>query len=178
MLALPCQGRVPCRPTFVVLLLLLPWYLGDPSVTTAEQTTDDGRNAADRQELLRLHEAVLAAHRNHDVDSWLRDESDHYVVVNRGEIDYPDLEARRALLGPYLQNTIFQEYVDIVEPVVRLSADATLGWVIAQVHIVGTRKMPDGTSVDFDDTWAWIELYEKQEGRWRRIGNVSNHKPE
>ena len=29
----------------------------------------------------------------------------------------------------------------------------------------------------FESVWAWIELYEKQEGEWKRIGNVSNRKP-
>jgi ketosteroid isomerase-like protein len=133
---------------------------------------------ADQQELLRLHEAVLAAHRDNDLDSWMQDESDDYVMVSRGEIQFPDKKERRAQLGPYLDSTTFHEYADLVEPQVQVSDDGTLGWVVAQVHIVGTRRMPDGSSVDFDDTWAWIELYEKRDGHWLRTGNVSNHKPE
>jgi hypothetical protein len=43
---------------------------------------------ADQQELLLLHEAVLAAHRDNDLDSWMQDESDDYVMVSRGEIQF------------------------------------------------------------------------------------------
>ena len=39
-----------------------------------------------------------------------------------------------------------------------ISADGTLGWVIAQVHIVGTSNLPDGSKQDFESTWGWIEL--------------------
>ena len=32
-------------------------------------------------------------------------------------------------------------------------------------------------TVAIDAIWAWIELYEKRDGEWRIIGNVSNRRP-
>ncbi len=37
--------------------------------------------------------------------------------------------------------------------------------------------MVDGVETPVDAIWAWIELYEKQLGTWRLIGNVSNRRP-
>ena len=65
------------------------------------------------------------------------------------------------------------EYVDVVPPVAHISADATTGWVIAQVRARGAEGST-GRSLQFES--AWIELYEKRGGRWRRVGNVSNFK--
>ena len=53
----------------------------------------------------------------------------------------------------------------------------SLGWVIAEVEIKGTRTSDDGESMPVEAIWAWIELYEKREGVWKAVGNVSNRRP-
>jgi hypothetical protein len=47
--------------------------------------------------------------------------------------------------------------------------------VICQVEAAGTQKV-EGKEVPISFVSAWIELYEKREGNWRRVGNVSNFK--
>jgi hypothetical protein len=64
-----------------------------------------------------------------------------------------------------------------VEPIVQVSRDGTLGWVIVQVQAEGER-VSDGNAkhaVTFEA--AWIELYEKRNGTWLRVGNVSSVRP-
>ena len=77
----------------------------------------------------------------------------------------------------YLQNTEFDEYRDLIDPIVRVSADGTLGWLICQVEMVGTYKGMSGDDAKLDAVWAWVELYEKRDGRWLRVGEVSNVRP-
>jgi hypothetical protein len=60
---------------------------------------------------------------------------------------------------------------------VTVSADGSLGWLIAQVEVIGERKNADGSSEPINDIFAWIELYEKRSGRWTGVGNVSNVRP-
>ena len=127
--------------------------------------------------LLALHGDALQAHLESDVEWLLRDESEDYLLASRGEISRPTKEQRREQLGPYLEATRFELYEDDVEPVVRVSADGTLGWVMAQVHARGVQTTPSGEERTIEFTSAWIELYEKREGRWWRTGNVSNFKP-
>jgi len=99
------------------------------------------------------------------------------VIANRGEITRPDRKARREGLGPYLEQTRFSKYRDKVPPIVKVSADLSLGWVIVQVEARGDRTTPRGRVEPLEFVSAWIELYEKGNGRWIRVGNVSNFKP-
>lgn len=127
--------------------------------------------AADEAELLRLHQEILDAHRNIGLEAWLAKGSDPFISANRGVISYPPKEARSEMFRRYIGSTEFEYYRDMVPPVVKVSADGTLGWVIVQVEAKGTRA---GATYQFQS--AWIELYEKQRGAWVNVGNVSNFK--
>lgn len=133
--------------------------------------------AAPADELRALHEKVMRAHRTSDIELLLEDEAADYVVANRGEISRPTIQQRRERLGGYLKSSSFLEYKDLVEPVVSVSADSTLGWVVVQVGAKGTQLDGKGKRVPVEFVSAWIELYERRDGRWWRTGNVSNFKP-
>lgn len=136
----------------------------------------EARAVTDAERLLELHRGVLRAHLDGDVKAWLSQESDDFFVASGGEVTRPSRAERLAFFEPYLQETRFEEYRDLIPPIVRVSRDGTLGWVIAQVRGSGVRKTgAGGARVEF--TSAWIELFEKRDGRWIRVGNVSNFKP-
>ena len=139
--------------------------------------TGGGTSPSDAQQLLALHEEVMRAHRDSDVELLLRAEEDDYVVAGRGEVTRPDRNARRQRLGPYLKATRFSTYADKVPPIVRVSSDGSLGWVIVQVEARGEQTTASGAVQPVEFVSAWIELYEKKDGRWIRVGNVSNFKP-
>jgi len=128
----------------------------------------------DSQALLRLHQAAIQAHLDQDVEALLEDESDDYVVASRGQVTHPTKQERRDRLGPYLAATEFSVYRDEIEPVVTVSQDGTLGWVIVRIYARGTQSSPDGKAQPVEFRSAWVELYEKRNGRWLRVGNVSN----
>lgn len=128
-------------------------------------------------ELLALHQKVLRAHRESRVELLMEDEAADYVVANRGEITRPTLAERRERFGKYFGGTVFSEYRDMAEPVVTTSVDGTLGWVVVQVKAQGVQATPSGAKEPLEFVSAWIELYQKRQGRWWRTGNVSNFKP-
>jgi hypothetical protein len=130
--------------------------------------------SGDRARLLALHEQAMEAHRKNDVELLLQADAEDFVLGSRGVISRPSLEQRRQFLGPYLRGVRFAEYIDVIAPVVHVSADGTAGWVIAQVTARGTEVGGAGRSLQFES--VWIELYEKRGGGWRRVGNVSNFK--
>jgi hypothetical protein len=134
------------------------------------------RVEADRDLLRALHEKVILAHRQSNVETILEDEGADYVVANRGEVTRPTLEERRERLGSYLRRTTFSEYRDVTDPVVTISSDGSLGWVIVQVRATGIQTTESGEKEPVEFVSAWIELYEKRQGRWLRVGNVSNFK--
>lgn len=130
----------------------------------------------DAERLRALHAKVLRAHLESDVALLLEDEAAEYVVAGRGQITTPSLVERRARLAPYLERTAFHSYRDLVPPLVTLSADGTLGWVVVQVEARGVQKTHGAAAQPVEFVSAWIELYRKQDGRWYRVGNVSNFK--
>jgi hypothetical protein len=136
------------------------------------------RDSGDADRLLALHEEGLRAHRESDVDLLLRAEEDRYTVSSNGAVSHPNRDQRRRFLGPYLESTRFSVYRDQIPPVVQVSADGSLGWVIAQIEAKGEQTAPDGKVEPLEFVSSWIELYEKRGGRWIRVGNVSNFKPE
>ncbi|UCG52944.1 MAG: hypothetical protein JSW58_05140 [Candidatus Latescibacterota bacterium] len=140
-------------------------------------TNDDRNSNRDAEAILRIHKELLDAHKNHDVDRLLAPESDQIIVVSRGEVTYQTKKERVPVFEQYLKSTEFEEYRDLIQPIVRVSKDGTLGWLIAQVEIAGSRTNSDDESLRIDSVWAWIELYEKKDGRWYRVGEVSNAKP-
>lgn len=131
---------------------------------------------ADVARLLAIHEAVLEAHLTGDVDAWMALEGEEYVSANGGAVTFPTVADREAVRGPYLASATFELYQDLRAPVVQISEDGTLGWLIAEVEMRGTQVTEDGTSSAIESIWAWIELYQKRDGEWRLVGNVSNRR--
>jgi hypothetical protein len=128
-------------------------------------------------ELRRLHNELLEAHRTGDVDRWMSIEAPEYVSANGGRVMFPELSDRRAQRADYLGSATFDVYRDLREPLVRVSEDGSLGWLIAEVEVRGSIPSGSGEPQSFHDIWAWVELYENEDGAWRLVGNVSNRRP-
>ena len=132
---------------------------------------------ADENELRKLHQQLIQAHIDGQVDRWMAIESDSFVSVNRGQVTFPGAADRRAQRAAYLRDASFSIYRDLREPLVRISEDGSLGWLIAEVEVEGILPGEEGGDpTTFHDIWAWIELYEKTDEGWRLIGNASNRR--
>lgn len=151
------------------LLALVLILCGTPAL--AQDTSDHVR------ELRRLHDELLEAHRTGDVDRWMSVEAPEYTSANGGRVTFPELSDRRAQRADYLGRATFDVYRDLREPLVRVSEDGSLGWLIAEVEVRGQASSSSGEVESFHDIWAWVELYQNVDGAWRLIGNVSNRRP-
>jgi hypothetical protein len=138
----------------------------------AGERTDD-----DVERILNLHRELIESHLNYDAEGVLAAEPEQITVVSRGEVHFPSKTERSVQYRRYLKNAEFSEYRDLIAPIVKVSADGTLGWLITRVKITGTLSDGGEKTVPIDAVWAWIELYEKRDGRWFRVGEVSNVMP-
>jgi len=129
-----------------------------------------------RSEILDLHKSTIDAHLNKNVDFFVQDLAEDFMSVSNGEIHYPPKEEIRSKFSSYLTNTTFTEYRDLTEPIIGFSKDGSFAWSVVQVKVAGKRTMDDGSEGDLDFTCAWITLYERQENKWIRLGEVSNFK--
>jgi hypothetical protein len=126
--------------------------------------------------LLSMHDRILEAHRTNNLESWMAIESGDFLSVNGGRVSSPTVQQRFNGRHTYLQSSKFEIYQDRRPPIIRVSADGTLGWVIAEVEVKGV-ETEDGASKPFHDIWAWVELYQKVDGQWKMVGNASNRRP-
>jgi len=130
----------------------------------------------DLSQILALHEKVLQAHRVNDVNMLMEDAADDYVLVTSGEVIYPTAEEREFRFGEYFAITTFDKYEDSIAPLVKISNDGSLAWLIARVSVSAIQEV-SGQEQALEFISAWIELYEKRDGCWTQTGNVSNFKP-
>ena len=129
-----------------------------------------------RLEILELHQSTIDAHWNKDVDFFVKDLADDFFSVQNGEIQRPPKGEIKIKMSDYLDHTAFTEYRDLQEPIIGFSKDGSVAWSIVQVKVAGKRMMENGTERELDFTCAWITLYERQEDKWIRLGEVSNFK--
>jgi len=158
---------LPTRGSFCLMALVLAGCMPDAARSPA----------AEVQRLLELHQAGLQAHLDGDIDALLAHQAEDFVLVDRGDISSPSMGQRREFLGPYLAATRFEFYRDTTPPIVKISRDGSLGWVIARVEARGAGRNPDGSQTPLEFMAAWIELYERRGDSWISIGNASNFKP-
>jgi ketosteroid isomerase-like protein len=134
--------------------------------------------SSDERRLLELHEAGLKAHMDRDIGALLATQAEDFVLLNRGEISLPSKQQRQKFLGPYLAATTFEFYRDTVPPLVKVSGDGNLGWVMAQIEARGMTVTAEGERKPVEFEVAWIELYERRGKEWLSIGNASSFKPD
>lgn len=127
------------RSIFIYSVLHTLWFFAAAGCNAPADT-----RSADADTLRALHARVIRAHMQSNVNLILADETEDYVVANRGEITRPSLNDRRNRMGSYLERTRFESYVDLVDPVVEVSEDGTMGWVIVQIEAKGVQTGDDG----------------------------------
>ncbi len=110
--------------------------------------------------------------------AWLAGRSsDSFFSVDRGEVSFPSAAEREAMFRSYLGATTFTEYRDLRKPIVRVSGDGSLAWMVVQVEVSGTQRAPSGAERSLEFVSAWVMLYEKRDGEWVRAGVASTFKP-
>ena len=120
---------------------------------------------------------MLDAHRRSDVALLLADANERSISSGRGVLRETGREELAARLGPYFAATRFTRYDDVVAPVLAVSADGTLGWLACQIEAAGTQSQASGPPQPVAFGYSWVELYARQNGEWRAIGNASSALP-
>ena len=170
--------RITILSTTLVLLGALA--CGTPAAhrtpATTARTTDD--RAADRAELLRLHERQRWAHLNKRADSLVAEQADSMFSVSRGRVSVSGRAAVQAMFQRYLDSATFQAWDDIVPPRIRISPDGQMAYVIVEKRVHLTEPGPNGAPTTERVRYAWLSVYEKQGGRWRHTAIASTDRPD
>ena len=124
--------------------------------------------AAERESLLALHQLEIRAHVELDANALADGQGDDFVSATRGKIRRSSAEETRKFFTEYFKGAKYLQYEDAEPPVVRVSDDGSMGWVLSRMRV---RRVDDGKESGF--VYAGIMTYEKRDGRWVRVGNAS-----
>lgn len=129
-------------------------------------------------ELLELHNQSRAAHFNRDAKLLVSKFADDFTNVGNGKIQQPTREASLNRFQNYLNNSTFLEWDDITPPVIRVSEDVTMAYVIVHKKVRLLAKDASGKEKEEIEIFAWISIYRKIGGKWKLTVVASTNTPE
>jgi hypothetical protein len=145
------------------------------SYAAAQSPPDPAR---DRAELLRLHALDRKGHLRTDADLLAKGFADEMISVRDGEIHRVTKPDRRHMLAEYFRGARYQEWDDVEEPIVHVSDDGSLAWMITRVRVCRWQKDSSGVEREQKFVYAGITTYQKAKGRWMKVANVSTFEPD
>jgi hypothetical protein len=136
--------------------------------------------AADRTELLRLHEQARTAHLEHRADLLVASQADTMLSVSGGRVSTSTRERTRASFQKYFDQSTFLAWDDVAPPRVHVSADGRMAYVVVEkrVHVAEARPAAGREPAVERVRYAWLSVYEKRGGAWRMVAIASTERPD
>jgi hypothetical protein len=126
-----------------------------------------------RQELLALHAHDRQAHFATDSDTLVTPFAESIIDVRNGFVQRVSREDKRQDFEQYFKNATYYEWDDLEPPIVQVSQDASLGWMITRTKVRRTQLDDAGATHEREFIYAGIMTYEQREGEWLCTANVS-----
>src|SRR5437868_5945409 len=149
-------------------------FIACAASASAEPSADLEKEKA---ELLRIHKSDREAHFKTDVDRLLENSPEEFISVGRGKINRSSKDDAHKMFTGYFRDAKYYEWDDVEEPIIRISNDASMAWMITRTRVRRVQKTADGTEKEEKFVYAGIMTYEKRDGRWMRVANVSTSEP-
>ncbi|HEX8294528.1 MAG TPA: hypothetical protein VF570_22425 [Pyrinomonadaceae bacterium] len=153
---------------------LLMLFIALAAVAPAGATADQEKEKA---ELLRLHRAGREAHFKTDADMLAASSPEVTISVSRGKVSRSSREEVRKRFKEYFRGAKYYEWDDLEEPIVRVSDDASMAWMITRIRVRRVQRDAAGGEQEERFVYAGITTYEKRDGKWVRVANVSTFEP-
>ena len=119
------------------------------------------------------HAADRKAHFKADVDRLLEDSADEMISVRDGAIVRISKAERRRVMAEYFRGARYAEWDNLEDPIIRVSDDGSMAWMITRLKVRRTQKDSTGVEREQKFIYAGIMTYEKRDGKWMRVANVS-----
>ncbi|HYL46217.1 MAG TPA: hypothetical protein VEU52_04265 [Candidatus Limnocylindrales bacterium] len=147
-----------------------------PGGVVASRPNSDAQESAEA-ELLALHQADRRAHFARDVDALLATLREKFIYVRDGKITNESKENARKNFTDYFRGAEFSAWDDLEPPIVRASPDGKMGWMIVRVKVAYAKTDESGKKISEELVMAWMSTYEKREGKWVHVANVTTAAP-
>jgi hypothetical protein len=150
--------------------LLLVVVLAGLAGLGAQKTVDFEKEKA---ELLKIHAADRRAHFQTDADLLFSNAADQFTSVSNGKISHPTVAESKARFREVFRDAKYFEWDDMEPPIVKISDDGSMAWMVVRVHVRRTKKNSEGVEKEETFTYAGITTYEKKGQRWVATSNAS-----
>lgn len=131
----------------------------------------------EKAELLRLHRSHREAHFKTDADMLMARSPEVLISVSRGKVNRSGREQVRKQFEEYFRGATYYEWDDLEEPIVHVSRDASMAWMITRVRVRRVQKDAAGAEQGERFVYAGLTTYEKRGGKWMRVANASTFEP-
>ncbi len=127
----------------------------------------------EKARLLQLHRSALQAHLEKDAGAFLAAYASQWYDVRTAGIRLRTKEEALPAIDQYFRRTHFADIREVTAPIIHLSADASMAWVIGEMRVRASQEVSDEEERDFSFRCAWVSIYEKHEGQWAQVVDAS-----
>jgi hypothetical protein len=128
---------------------------------------------AERAALLQIHALDRQAHFATNADGLLAHSAEQFISVSGGAISRATRDDLQQMFTAYFKDATYYEWDDLEPPIVRIARDASMAWMIVRTKVRRTQPDASGAKHERQFIYAGIMTYEKRDGRWLRVANVS-----
>ena len=130
------------------------------------------------QQLLKIHELDRRAHFETNAKQLMERASDEFISVSDGRVQRTTRAENLKFFEEYFKGAKYYEWDDLEPPIVRVSNDASMAWMIVRTRVRRVQTQSSGEAKERKFVYAGIMVYEKKSGRWVRVANVSTFEPQ
>jgi hypothetical protein len=127
----------------------------------------------EKETLRKLCERGLQAHLEYNAEKMLASSAQQWYDLRDGTVILRTKDEMLPEVEQYLKNTHFLEYEEVTPPIIQVSKDASMAWIISEIRVRALQKQPDGAESDLAFRCSWVSVFEKQEGGWAQVVNAS-----
>ena len=127
-------------------------------------------------ELLKLHKQAETAHLTYDADLFVAMFADELTQIQAGSVVKRDKAANLKRFKEYFSTFKFDEWANIVPPVIKISHDGSLATVQVHKRVSGEYTDESGKVHSSETIFAWLEVWEKIGGSWKVVTVASTRK--
>lgn len=130
------------------------------------------------EQLLKIHESDRRAHFETSAKRIMEHATDEFISVSNGKIQRTTRAENLKFFEEYFKGAKYYEWDDLEPPIVRVSNDASMAWMIVRTRVRRVQTQSGGQETERRFVYAGIMAYEKNGGRWVRVANVSTFEPQ
>lgn len=125
------------------------------------------------KELLELHNLQRTAHFNRDAKLLVSMFDQNFVEVRNGKVSFLKKEDALKRFQAYFDASTFIEWDDINPPIVKVSDDAMMAYLIVNKRV----RLKTKDDKEVTDVFAWTSTFQKIKGKWMMTSIASTNQP-